>query len=171
MSPIETLPGIRFVNVKAAMNPVIGQSAKPLKWSEARRAAIQRDGSCRTCSSKDLLTVHHFWPRGTGGGNDLENLVTLCEKCHQNICSTCTRGKHARVPGWAHSEHRIKRMKIHISLREIFEDRSDRPAENGVRTTPWLEPVNATPRKMALPWYFAKEVIMAQENKIPEESV
>jgi hypothetical protein len=123
------------------------------------------------CSSTDLLTVHHFWPRGTGGGNELENLVTLCEKCHQNICSTCTRAKIARVPGWVHSEHRVKRVKIQISLREIFDGPPDHLADNEVQAIPWFEFINNPSRKMAMPWDIMKKGALAQENKIPEESV
>ena len=153
------------------MNSVNIQKEKPLKWSEARRAAIQRDGSCRKCSSTDLLTVHHFWPRGTGGGNELTNLFTLCEKCHQNICSTCTRAETARVPGWAHSEHRVKTGKIHISLREIFQTPADQPAGEGIRAIPWTDYIKNPSRKIAMPWDFGKEAIMAQENKLTEESL
>ncbi len=163
MSPFETLPNNPVVNVKSAMFPVNIQKEKPLKWSEARRAAIRRDGFCRMCSSTDLLTVHHFWPRGTGGGNELDNLVTLCEKCHQNICSTCTRAKPARVPGWAHSEHRLKPVKIHISLGEIFHTSADQPEGAGVQAIPWAE--FSPSRKMALPWDFGKDAILAEEQE------
>jgi DNA mismatch repair protein MutS len=46
-------------------------------------AAIQRK-SCEVCGIavvKDL-EVHHITPRAEGGGNQLRNLVVLCEACH-----------------------------------------------------------------------------------------
>jgi len=169
MSPFETLPNTPVVNGKSAMFPLNTQKEKPIKWSEARRAAILRDNSCRMCSSGDLLTVHHFWPRGTGGGNELDNLVTLCEKCHQNICSSCSRDKTARVPGWAHSEHHIKQEKVHISLGEIFNTPVKRPDGRKVLAIPWMDFMNIPSRKMALPWECGKEVILAGGQELSEE--
>jgi len=168
MSPFEAFTDTSFVNVKSVLFPVNFLKEKPLKWSEARRAAIRRDSSCRTCSSTDLLTVHHFWPRGVGGGNELENLVTLCEKCHQNICSTCSREKSARVPGWAHSEHRIKPLKNHISLKEIFHTPADQLAGRGFHAIPWMDFINSSSRKMALPWESGKESLLSEEQEQPE---
>jgi hypothetical protein len=74
-----------------------------LKWSEARRIALARDlYTCRRCESRDreLLTVHHIFPRALGGGNNPGNLVTLCETCHQALCRYCSRPTDLRVsPG------------------------------------------------------------------------
>lgn len=89
---------------------------KPLKWSEARRIALHRDKSCRNCASDTLLTVHHIWPRGLGGTHQIANLVTLCEACHQHICSRCSRDTSARVPGWVKPDM-IQRQAYKASLR------------------------------------------------------
>lgn len=44
---------------------------------------IQRK-ACEVCGDSVMkeLEVHHILPRADGGGNDLRNLVVLCEKCH-----------------------------------------------------------------------------------------
>jgi len=71
------------------------------KWSETRKMALARDGyRCRNveCGRTGPLTVHHIHPRGLGGGHQLSNLVTLCESCHQNLCTQCQRPAHLRVP-------------------------------------------------------------------------
>ncbi len=50
-----------------------------------RARVLERDGyRCRTagCRSARFLEVHHVAPRERGGGNDPENLVTLCSGCH-----------------------------------------------------------------------------------------
>lgn len=51
-----------------------------------RELALQRDNyQCSRCGTSEQLTVHHKDGSGRGSdthNNDLENLVTLCRKCH-----------------------------------------------------------------------------------------
>jgi len=50
-------------------------------WELVKRATLVRDGyTCSKCGGKELLGVHH--KDGTGRNNP-DNLVTLCQKCHQ----------------------------------------------------------------------------------------
>lgn len=79
------------------------EKVRPLKWSEARRMALGRDRICMRCGSAERRTVHHVWPRRLGGGHELYNLITLCEPCHQQICTGCSREWAARIPEWAQS--------------------------------------------------------------------
>ncbi|MBI5290710.1 MAG: HNH endonuclease [Chloroflexi bacterium] len=52
---------------------------------------MERDGyRCADCGSRENLDVHHTKPRRKGGQDTLDNLVTLCEKCH------VTRGDYGR---------------------------------------------------------------------------
>ncbi len=50
-----------------------------------RKAVILRDGcKCMECGkSNTVLEVHHIKPRRLNGSNTLDNLITLCGKCHQ----------------------------------------------------------------------------------------
>ena len=50
-----------------------------------RKAVIMRDGcKCMECGrSNTILEVHHIKPRRLNGSNTLDNLITLCSKCHQ----------------------------------------------------------------------------------------
>lgn len=42
-----------------------------------------RDGfRCARCGAVDELHVHHRIPRGQGGRDYCENLITLCLRCH-----------------------------------------------------------------------------------------
>jgi 5-methylcytosine-specific restriction endonuclease McrA len=51
-----------------------------------RREAMERDNhQCRECETKKDLTVYHVIPRSAGGTDALDNLVTLCRKCHVMI--------------------------------------------------------------------------------------
>lgn len=48
-----------------------------------RRAVYRRDGwRCALCDSTDGLQIHHCEPRGEGGSDMPENLITLCWRCH-----------------------------------------------------------------------------------------
>ncbi len=51
-------------------------------WAAARRKTIERDGHCQKCRSTRGLEVHHKLERVYGGGDDLENLIALCDLCH-----------------------------------------------------------------------------------------
>ncbi len=51
-----------------------------------RRAVLARDRHrCRApgCTNTRFLEVHHVTPRARGGGNEPENLITLCAACHR----------------------------------------------------------------------------------------
>ena len=50
-----------------------------------RKAVILRDGcKCMECGvSNTKLEAHHIKPRRLNGSNTLDNLITLCKKCHQ----------------------------------------------------------------------------------------
>lgn len=68
---------------------------KPYKWQyqksnrldeNIRKAVILRDG-CQCVErgrTNCKLEVHHIKPRRSNGSNALSNLITLCERCHQN---------------------------------------------------------------------------------------
>lgn len=57
-------------------------------WKEIRTAVMIRDRfKCFRCESKRRrgLSVHHIVPRSEGGEDNLENLITLCNKCHDIV--------------------------------------------------------------------------------------
>ena len=48
-----------------------------------RRQVLERDGwRCQFCGTSYGLEVHHIKSRGSLGGDTLQNLITLCAKCH-----------------------------------------------------------------------------------------
>lgn len=58
------------------------------EWRELRNAALKRDNYiCQRCDNRrhSELTVHHIMPRSEGGGHDLYNLITLCDRCHDIV--------------------------------------------------------------------------------------
>ena len=67
---------------------------KPYRWKyqesnrldeNIRKAVILRDGcKCMECGRTDTrLEVHHIKPKRLNGSNTVDNLITLCEGCHQ----------------------------------------------------------------------------------------
>jgi hypothetical protein len=54
-------------------------------WQKKRKKTLERDGhKCQDCDdSPEILHVHHITPKHLGGGDELENLVSLCENCHE----------------------------------------------------------------------------------------
>jgi 5-methylcytosine-specific restriction endonuclease McrA len=62
---------------------------KHWSWKQARAACYERDNwTCRDCDVKCRnqvrIQAHHVIPRRLGGGDELENLVTLCAGCHRS---------------------------------------------------------------------------------------
>ena len=51
--------------------------------SVLRPKVFDRDGrGCMRCRARQRLQAHHRLPTGRGGADTMENLVTLCERCH-----------------------------------------------------------------------------------------
>lgn len=64
-----------------------------------RRAVFERDGwACVKCLSKIDLTIDHVVPVDAGGGNEIENLETLCAVCNAKKSAGVPDGVEAR-PG------------------------------------------------------------------------
>jgi 5-methylcytosine-specific restriction endonuclease McrA len=59
-------------------------------WHDVREWVLKRDGhQCWECGSAERLQVHHvekmIWFETTAQAHRPENLVTLCESCHQSL--------------------------------------------------------------------------------------
>lgn len=57
-----------------------------MSYKKIRKQALERDSyTCQNCGSDKDLHVHHVTPRWDGGGNELQNLMTLCRNCHEKL--------------------------------------------------------------------------------------
>lgn len=56
------------------------------KWREKRRLALKRDGyRCQMCGTGINLNVHHISYANLGTDAEMDDIVTLCEKCHEKV--------------------------------------------------------------------------------------
>jgi len=56
-------------------------SRKKAEWWSIRKQVLARDNfKCTKCGSTEKLEIHH---KRSKGGNGLDNLETLCQKCHE----------------------------------------------------------------------------------------
>ena len=59
----------------------------PQNWDEIRKEVYRRgQWTCQRCGTKNTrLYAHHLIPLSEGGSNEPKNLITLCEKCHEDM--------------------------------------------------------------------------------------
>ena len=58
-----------------------------------RRKVYRRDDYlCALCGAQKYLQIHHCVPRGQGGSDREDNLITLCADCHALCHGVDTRG-------------------------------------------------------------------------------
>ena len=55
-------------------------------YLKLHRRVLERDGwRCQTCGSMQHLQVHHLKFRSQSGGDEEQNLITLCAECHELV--------------------------------------------------------------------------------------
>ena len=70
----------------SAKNPRLRLDAT--SYRELHRQVLERDGwRCQNCGSMQNLQVHHLKFRSQSGGDEEQNLITLCADCHACIHS------------------------------------------------------------------------------------
>lgn len=81
-----------------------GEVSYPDDWEHWRRTVCKRDNwtcmSCGTQSGPDgdiELHAHHMTPVAEGGSHDLENLITLCRECYEELHGQPIKGPPSRV--------------------------------------------------------------------------
>jgi 5-methylcytosine-specific restriction endonuclease McrA len=55
-------------------------------YGKLQRQVLQRDGwRCQVCGNMQNLQVHHLKFRSQSGGDEEQNLITLCAECHAQV--------------------------------------------------------------------------------------
>ena len=90
---------------------------------KTRREVYRRDGwRCALCDSTQYIQIHHVVPRGKGGPQTMQNMITLCADCH-----ALAHGMDLR--GWGATKEDVDQA--------IVEYLADLYAEDGVIWNPW----------------------------------
>ncbi len=81
-------------------------------YRELKQKRLEMDGmKCGKCGRTDCLTIHHILPRHSGGTDDIDNLMTLCDACH--------RAEHI-----VRKERKQQLKKVKIDLKSVKVDRN-----------------------------------------------
>jgi len=96
-------------------------------FSSRREAILNRDNyTCQICSKKHTrLEVHHIIFRSQGGTDDENNLITLCEDCHNDVHNgRIVLTKKPRKMSLKHATHmsiiRSQLLKVYPEALETF---------------------------------------------------
>ncbi len=88
---------------------IIPDSSYAANWPELRQWVLQRDGHQCTntttdaygnsyrCPNRSNLQIDHILPKSKGGSDYVQNLRTLCERCHSQ--------RHPHMWAQYHTEH------------------------------------------------------------------
>ena len=73
------------VDAYQALLSVPNRKKKARRISSSKRLKVfERDGwRCRLCRAQSNLVIDHIFPVSKGGGNQIENLQTLCMNCNE----------------------------------------------------------------------------------------
>ena len=68
------------------------------RWRKVREAYISKHPLCELCEQQGRLVpaeeVHHIKPWAEGGGDEDDNLQSLCTSCHSRLTLAETRNKY-----------------------------------------------------------------------------
>ncbi|MGH9494432.1 MAG: HNH endonuclease [Candidatus Sulfotelmatobacter sp.] len=51
----------------------------------ANKYCSETAGRCQCCGCTNEFHVHHICPRSSLGDDAVENLITLCTRCHRTV--------------------------------------------------------------------------------------
>jgi len=85
------------------------------RWKRRRAAVRARDKNrCVRCAETRGLSVHHRIPSWAGGGDEMQNLVLLCSRCHA-LAEPRRPGGTASKNVSLHPRSRFSRKKLYDS--------------------------------------------------------
>lgn len=109
-------------------------------WDLVRRAIIVRDNyTCQECGGQEMIAVHH--KDGTSR-NELENLTTLCQKCHGKI-------HHQAIPWFKEQEKEATQEAPPQKIEKKIEAGAPEPAIK--EEVPPPKPAPEKPKKPVIP--------------------
>ena len=94
-------------------------------WHKLRMACLRRDKfTCVRCEKKNPqgkgLTAHHMIPRDEDGADDINNLITLCNPCHDFVEINNLRTFSAMVGSYEMSPIEFPKEKVSLQTEEGY---------------------------------------------------
>lgn len=84
--PETELPNLARYRMKPPAQVSYREYLKSESWQSVRRTALKRDGwVCQQCGTGKNLEVHHINYEHLGQEGELEDVITLCRKCHERV--------------------------------------------------------------------------------------
>lgn len=176
-------------DIQKINNPEIGsfeyQQGEQLGFWNVREYVLWRDNhTCQYCKDKSkdkVLNVHHIESRKTGG-NAPNNLITLCETCHEKhhkgeIQVKIKRGssfKDAAFMGimrWTFYE-RLKRIYSNLSMTYGYITKNTR-IENGLPKEHYVDArcISGNPLAEPLGYYFHQKKVRCHNRQIHKANI
>lgn len=176
-------------DIQKINNPEIGsfeyQQGEQLGFWNVREYVLWRDNhTCQYCKDKSkdkVLNVHHIESRKTGG-NAPNNLITLCETCHEKhhkgeIQVKIKRGssfKDAAFMGimrWTFYE-RLKRIYSNVSMTYGYITKNTR-IENGLPKEHYVDArcISGNPLAEPLGYYFYQKKVRCHNRQIHKANI
>ena len=147
-------------------------------FANARAHALDRDNyTCQCCGKKHVrLEVHHIVFRSQCGSDELDNLITLCEKCHVAIhdgkITLNLKGKRKRALRYATqiSIIRSQLLKIYPDVIETFGFVTKANSENlGIEKKHYLDAcviASGGKKFKQSSWLFKKRRVARQNRQL-----
>ncbi|MBN2378922.1 HNH endonuclease [candidate division WOR-3 bacterium] len=75
------------------------------KKSEIEELLVKTGRRCCICGKLHDVQVHHIIPKGEDGSDDIDNAITLCPNCHDEV--------HSYAPGRTTRKYSANDLKLH----------------------------------------------------------
>lgn len=86
--------------------------------TDTLRPRLRRYGcQCRSCGNRPGRDFHHIQPRTTGGSNEWDNLIWVCEVCHTLLDEFCR--KHWNDPDQAERMRQLRSYSIEAEFQQV----------------------------------------------------
>jgi hypothetical protein len=127
------------------------------RWQKLRARAKARDGNrCRRCGARVKLQVHHVVKPQDGGTDTLENLITLCDRCHRLTHKLAAANRRQGFPDRGVVQaNKDSPTRAGVEYPSPIPSPSDElPEDDPDRGIFWGPPqIDGTPRRWSRPWF------------------
>lgn len=89
----------------------------------------EREKICGICGATESLMAHHIWPLEYGGPDTEDNLMVMCETCHNNIHIVMRCARDLRMIAGNDEELKIKINQLTAMVFQSYSDKCKQKKE------------------------------------------